>query len=306
MNRKIIEGFAVSALLIAVPLSIARAADMPLKAPPPPPAPIWSWTGFYLGGNVGYSSGRSSNLWNVFAPTGNLVIGGGCAPLGTSLCETGSDSNRLNGALGGLQAGYNWQTRNFLVGIESDIQISGQKGDNVLNFPAQSIPAIVGDFFPPVTAAYSEKLPWLGTLRGRIGLTADRWLIYGTGGLAYGEVKIAGSAASTGIANFAGCSSTGVCPLAGWSNSVTRTGWALGGGIEGAIGNNCSLKVEYLHVDLGTVTTSFATAATCLGTLASCNLLAAGTGTINSKIIDEVVRVGLNYRFGYDGPLSTK
>jgi outer membrane immunogenic protein len=99
-------------------------------------APVYTWTGFYVGGNAGYSWGTLSNNWNLFAQS---IVLAGCPPAGVAFCETGSDVTRLNGALGGLQAGYNWQTGNFLAGIETDLQLANQRGSNVLNFPAQAV-----------------------------------------------------------------------------------------------------------------------------------------------------------------------
>jgi outer membrane immunogenic protein len=95
-----------------------------------------------------------------------------------------------------------------------------------------------------------------------------------------------------------------ICPLGAFSNGVTRGGWTVGGGVEGAVGDNWSLKVEYLYVDLGTVTTTFATLPGCFGIPGGCIGIAAGSGTISSRITDNIVRVGLNYRFG--GPVVAR
>jgi outer membrane immunogenic protein len=302
MKLTILGGLTVSALLVAAPLNTASAADMALKAPPLAPAPVYSWTGFYVGANVGYSWGRSNNDWNFFAQ--NAVNGSlNCSPIFNgglnAFCATGSDSNKLNGAIGGLQTGYNWQIGSFLAGIETDFQMGDQTF--VTNFSTGP-----GNSLGTLSAAYTEKLRWLGTTRGRVGVTlTDRWLVYATGGLAYGEVQFDGSATSTG--NGPTCSPPlgGICPLAGWSNSITKAGWTIGGGLEGAIGNNLSLKVEYLHVDLGSVNTAFTTLPNIgggyggLGPTSAGIPAAAGSGTVGSRIIDEIVRVGLNYKFGY-------
>lgn len=289
----------------------AMAADMPVKAPvykAPPPVAVHSWTGFYVGGNVGYSWGRSSNDWNFFAP---MAAGGAptiCPPNGLAFCASSSDSNKLIGAIGGFQAGHNWQIKNFLAGVETDVQISGQKGSNFFTAP---VPTGVTSGGVPiigiVTANYSEKLQWLGTLRGRAGVTFDRWLVYGTGGLAYGEVKVEGAAATTGTPQGGG---TAICipngcpfqPFGNWSNTRTKAGWTAGAGIEGALANNWTVKLEYLYVDLGNVDTTFATLPGCYGNGipggASCTGIAAGIGTIHTRVTDNIVRVGLNYRFG--------
>jgi outer membrane immunogenic protein len=270
---------------------------------PPAAAPIFSWTGFYGGVNVGYSFGRAHDDFNAFVPEPGFP----CSPVlgGGALCPAGSDSSSMKGAIGGLQAGYNAQFGRYLAGIETDIQISGQKGSDSLGFAFPNPPIAT-----PVVLAVSEteSLKWLGTLRGRLGVTSDRWLVYGTGGLAYGEVKVNGSAAMTGVplaSNVGACFPAG-CPFqpfAAWTNSQTRVGWTAGLGVERVIGNDdrWSVKAEYLHVDLGRVSTNFATlpmrAASVDAISGQSVPIAAGSGTISTHVTDDIVRVGANYRF---------
>jgi outer membrane immunogenic protein len=303
MNCNNIRRLAASALLIVAPFSVANAADMALKAPPPAPvAAPYNWTGFYLGGNVGYGWGHSSNNWNFLAlgnsgkPLEDLV----CAPNGFALCVSGSNSNALDGVIGGFQFGYNWQMSNVLVGLETDFQLSGQKG--TAGFSAGWPQA--DNSVAPLTATNSEKLLWLGTLRGRVGLIASEWLIYTTGGLAYGRVTNNGSAALLGQSF--GPSATpcpgvvggvgGVCPLGAWSNGTTKVGWTIGLGVERAIGGNWSWKAEYLFVDLGSINTAFSTVPGNYGSTSFIATLGPGTGTIGSRITDNIFRVGLNYQ----------
>jgi len=287
----VMKKLAIAITAIALIGTPAFAADMAIKSPPPS-APVFSWTGFYVGGNVGYGWGASSNAWNVYASNSGPVVppvSTSCPPVGFALCATGNDSNKLTGVLGGPQAGYNWQVGNFLGGIETDIQASAQIGNNLFNF--QSLPVGVGGFVGQIFTAHTEKLLWLSTLRGRAGFVFDRWLFYATGGLAYGGVEMAGSATVNNPM------ATGVVPFANWDNSVTRFGWTVGGGVEGAIAGNWSVKVEYLHVDLGAISTTFPTIAACIGIPMGCLPANAGTGTIASRIADDIVRVGLNYQF---------
>jgi outer membrane immunogenic protein len=309
--KKLLLG--VAALAAVALANSASAADLPVyKAPVAPVA--YSWTGVYVGANAGYSWGRSSNDWSAFALSTNPAFstcfstGGG----GNSFCANGSDTSKLNGAIGGLQAGYNWHTGSFLVGIEADIQASGQKGDQTF---VTGFSTGTANPLGTLTATYTEKLTWFGTARGRVGFVADRWLVYATGGLAYGEVTNSGSATATGLSTGANCvvagpqPSGGICPFSNWSSSSTRFGWSAGAGIEGAIGNGWSIKAEYLHVDLGSVVTSFATLPGIYGTggLQGAFLVAnAGNGTIRSRITDEIVRVGVNYKLGWAGPVSAR
>ncbi len=111
MKKLLIAGAALAAL-IGTP---ALAADLPLKTPLPP-APAWSWTGFYLGGNIGYSVGRD--------PTNQTVTEPGSSP--ASILIT-TDDLSPSGILGGGQIGYNWQMAPYwLIGIEADFQGADQ------------------------------------------------------------------------------------------------------------------------------------------------------------------------------------
>src|ERR1700687_1293070 len=145
----------------------AYAADMAVKASPPPP-PVFNWAGFYVGGNLGYSFGQSSNRWDIFAPAALGGIGTTCPPGGGAFCASGVDTSKLDGFIGGFQAGYNWRTASkYLFGLEADFQFSGQKRDQVFT-AINATNAVFGGV--PVTgtvsAPYSEKLTWLSTVRG--------------------------------------------------------------------------------------------------------------------------------------------
>jgi outer membrane immunogenic protein len=297
----------IAAALVALLTAPARAADLPLKAPLLPPVVPYNWTGFYAGGNIGYSFGDANNIWTLFAAGANLAATSGvCRPAGSALCATGGDSNRLNGVVGGIEAGYNWQIVNYLLGVEADFQGSGQRGSGspALTFPLNGTPG------GTITTAYSESLAWFGTVRARAGyVIAGRWLLYGTGGLAYGGVTSSGSASSAGIAGVPAVVALGagacsvpvgaaICPVANWSDSAVHVGWALGAGAEGAIFGNWTWRVEYLHIDLGNANLGFGTLPGCFGTGVACGPVAAGTGNINSHITDDIVRAGFTYRFG--------
>jgi outer membrane immunogenic protein len=271
-------------------------------------APVYTWTGFYVGGNVGYGWGQSSNAWNVFAPSLSAGVGNFiCGPAGAAFCPGAGGSNTLSGGIGGLQAGYNWQAGNFLVGIDTDIELSGQRGSQF-----SSTGFVAASLGGTASAAYSERLSWLGMLRGRVGVTADRLLFYATGGLAYGHFTESGVATATGHDAFLNnvefpCPASGICPLANWNNGHTKAGWTAGGGIEWSAGGNWSMKIEYLYIDWDTFNTTFSTFTGCFGNAVQCNVTAPGVGTISSRITDNIVRVGLNYKFGnYYAPVVTQ
>jgi outer membrane immunogenic protein len=209
------------ALLTSVALvGTASAADLPVKAPRAPiVAPVYNWTGFYIGLNAGYSWGHQDNDI-VNAATGVTAF---------------LNSNHLNGFIGGSQIGYNWQINQWVFGIEADFQGSGQDADGSFLI----VPVGVFAAAPPTTAiSYSDKLQWFGTVRGRIGYAFDRWLPYLTGGWAFGHGEISGT---TTI----GAATTS------FSASQDYSGWTVGGGVEWAFQDHWSVKAEYLYIDFG-------------------------------------------------------
>jgi outer membrane immunogenic protein len=184
-------------------------------------APVYDWTGLYLGGNVGYSVGHDrTNLGQTAVPF----------PLMPELF-TFSPA----GWLGGGQLGFNWQpTRNLVVGGEADLQGTTQHDSVCLlscETPFQSVSA-------------QQKLPWFATFRGRAGYASGPVLFYLTGGLAVGEVR-------TDVQATNGSATTSA------SFDQTRAGWVFGGGIEAALAGNWSAKAEYLYMDLGRVSQTF-------------------------------------------------
>jgi outer membrane immunogenic protein len=198
-----------AALLASVAVGAASAADLPHPSYYTATAPLsaYSWTGLYLGGNLGYAWGT-----------------------------TGNNPTRPSGGAGGAQAGYNWQTGQFVIGGEADIELSG-----------------ANDTFAP----WKFSNPWFGTLRGRAGYAISNVLIYGTGGVAFGELQ----AQTINLQ----------------SESHTNVGWTAGAGVEAGLGANWSAKVEYLFVDLASNTFAL-------------------TGTSNA-LSASVLRAGVNYHF---------
>jgi outer membrane immunogenic protein len=216
----------------------------------------------------------------------------------------------MNGPIGGVQAGYNWQNGNYLLGVEADFQGSGQSGtrDFAISFNNGTG---VGGTQGTAATSITERMPWLGTVRGRVGYVANQWLVYATGGLAYGRIEVDSSASAgafllplppvgIGTPTCNGPATTGTCPVWGFSGSgVTKIGWTVGGGAELALGGNWTAKFEYLFVDLGSFDTTFTGLAGCFAAVGAtlCGPVAAGIGTIHSTITDNIARVGLNYQF---------
>jgi outer membrane immunogenic protein len=219
----------------------------------------------------------------------------------------------MDGIIGGGQIGYNWQRDKWVFGLEADIQGSGQKGSGsaicaggtaaILNsacslgHAGDTIPFNVPAF--PVTDTLSEKLDWFGTVRGRVGPTiTPTFLAYLTGGLAYGNVSATNTVSGINIIGPQGTNGSTNVPVVGtFSNSALKVGWTVGVGLEGAIGGNWTAKIEYLYMDLGNISGSFVTPV-----IAPSGAFV--TSSYSSHITDNILRVGVNYRWG--GPVVAR
>ena len=207
-----------------------------------------TWTGVYIGVNAGGGFGLGQSDFSI----------AGIPAFATA-------KNDIAGGIGGVQIGYNWQTGLTVFGVETDFQGSSVRGS--LGTPC--LPLICG--MPP-TATYTQRLPWFGTVRGRVGVASNAWLIYVTGGYAYARLDTEASAV-------AGPASASI------SLNETRNGWTAGGGIEVALlVAGWSAKLEYLYLDFGR---------------SSSTLTFAGLPSVtdDARFTMNVVRAGLNYRF---------
>jgi outer membrane immunogenic protein len=224
VKKLLLAGIAVATIL-SVP---AFAADMPVKAPM---APAFSWTGCYLGGNIGGGWARSDN---------------GDATIGSSF-----GTNKPDGVVGGGQIGCDYQIGALVFGIRGLLDASDVKGSNI----------------DPNNAAITtdQRFPWFYSATGRIGFTPQpAALIYLTGGSAWTRNEY-----STNVGSSA-------------TSDATRQGWLVGGGAEYVFAPQWSVFGEYNHIDFGTKTT------TTVGDVFS----------YQSKITENVVLFGVNYRFG--------
>lgn len=255
----------------------AVAADLPSRlAPPvyaPPPLPTFTWTGAYFGINAGYAFDHEGR----FRTTETDIAG-----LGTTSQRVSSD-----GFTGGGQIGYNYQFGGFngfggpgsgiVFGIEADAAYTDVSRSATIAYPVGFFP---GSLFG-TTTTYRSSLDYLGTVRGRLGYSFGQFLVYGTGGFAYGNVddRITVNDGTIGFGR----------------RDRMETGLAYGGGIEYALPTSSflnffkssavTIKAEYLHYDLGRSTIAFATPA---GT----------TGVTRVSNEGDLARVGLNYKFG--------
>lgn len=215
--------------------------------------PVRNWSGFYLGGNGGSAYARNP---------ASYTVGAAPAPFSNEDFKIAPE-----GFFGGVQAGYNFQTGNWVFGVEADFQGSAQKDDR---------PCVLA-CGPAVAALIEQKMPWFGTVRGRLGYTVGSTLFYGTGGFAYGKVE-------TAIDSLAGATLT--------STKFSRTtgGWTAGAGIERPLqffnwfGPNWTTKTEYLYIDLGRSSDGYQVAP---------NVPA----TFTTKVQEHIFRTGISYNF---------
>ena len=231
MRRSTVVWSSVASVLCLSLCSPGFAADLPrpaYKAPPfLSPTPVFSWTGFYVGAHGGYG-------WSRFSGDG--------------------DSRTAKGWLAGVQAGYNYQIGQFVLGIEGEYSFANVKLDE-----------------PLFAGTLTLKNDYFATAAARIGYAFDRSLLYAKVGGAWTRDKWDANDGAGGTA----------------TATSNRTGWLLGAGFEYAVWENLSVKLEYNYIKFGTANPSFAT---------SGGLTVSGSGDV--KLDTQLVKLGVNYRFG--------
>jgi outer membrane immunogenic protein len=301
-------GITVAALTLAA-TQAAMAADIgarPYGAPAPAyrTAPammaIYNWSGFYAGGNIGYSWGKAKTDVTTPGFTVDAATAGASVPVvipGSAF----SESLKPNGVIGGGQIGWNSQVSNWVLGLEADWQASGQKDNRGRSDAfAFTVTSTTPDFAVAGTSDTSleARLKWFGTVRGRLGYAWDSVLVYGTGGLAYGKFNVSGvntvAGTATCVVTAVVCTAPVVTPFSqttSLNSSKSKAGWTLGAGIEGAAFlPNWTWKAEYLYLDFGKLDHSFATAAVA-------PITTSGLITTSTRATDHILRFGVNYRF---------
>src|SRR6266850_3965893 len=288
----------LTAAFVALGLASAFAADLPSRTyakAPATAAPAYNWSGWYGGLNAGWVGGSGS------VSNDASIVSTSSAPENAEAMASGATNtaDKSSGFIGGGQFGYNYQFSHlFVAGFEADIQgLSGahKRSSSVIPLlDGQSEGE--GNIASVVTNSTTTRdLSYLGTLRARIGVLAvPSFLLYATGGLAYGGVK-----SDTTIAQ--SVTNTDRPPpstLTSGSFSGTRVGYVVGGGGEWMLSANWSAKLEYLHYDLGSAT--YATGGLANNTDQT-SLKGDGTAAVatSSKVRfnDNIVRVGVNYHF---------
>jgi outer membrane immunogenic protein len=295
--KKFLLGIAFGAL--ALP---AAAADMPVKAPP---VAIDIWTGGYVGANVGYSWGRDT-VDSVGSPGNCSYTGAGCtaapvnyfSPLMAQVLTFQTSIDR-SGVIYGGQAGHNWLVHNIawnwdgVLGVEVDFQGVSDSHSTTLTSAVGLPPPATPGFAFSQTATLSERIDSFGTVRGRAGvLWGPNTLIYGTGGVAFANVRATSSFGQNLVGPPVPAGFT--FPYFG-SGTVNTELWGpvIGGGVEWKWTANWSIKAEYLYADFGTLTVN----AGALQFPVPGGFGGSATAQTTSHLHENIARVGVNYRF---------
>lgn len=264
--RNCLAGGVVLAAAVVLAGAPALAADVVVKAPSTVPASVFSWTGFYVGGNFGYHWDTNNDPASILSTT---YYGATNAALVNSNLPSQLDPK---GLVGGAQIGYNYQISSVVIGVEADADfLNGSQSRSVTSLYHGAAPPFV------FTLSDAAKENWLSTVRARAGLSLENTLLYLTGGVAFSHVS-----STHGFVDFA-------TPYTAVNAASDRVGWVFGGGIENAISNNWTWRLEYLFADFGTKTV----------TLAQVGAAAPGSSIFSypDRLTESVVRAGLNYKF---------
>jgi outer membrane immunogenic protein len=256
----------------------ALAADRPSRAPPVylPPEPVFTWTGIYLGGQIGYAWTESNSY----------IESVGHSVLGDAFYDSYYPQTNAHGVIGGGHLGYNLQINQWVLGLEGDLD--GSSLGKTTNFSPYS--NYYQDHIPTIV---QSDLGVQSSIRGRVGIAFDHVLLYGTSGVAFGRSD------SWIATDYPGCVRTfthnclfGVGPFFGHDSfSQTRVGWTAGAGIEYAIARNWSVRTEYRLTQFGNTT----------GYLANTYPAAYPGEAVNAgwrhDLSENRVQVGFSYKF---------
>ncbi|WP_026606007.1 outer membrane protein [Methylocapsa acidiphila] len=242
----------------------AAAADLPSRAPIVAPPPPFTWTGIYIGAQIGYVWANDPSRLNF---PGAYASDFGIDSAEFIYPQAFSFSSNPGGVIGGAHIGYNQQFGMWVLGLEGDVDGS-----------SLSRTYSVGGY--PFWASATERQTIQGSIRGRVGVAFDRVLLYGTGGVAFADFENDHSANVFG-SPYAASISTG------------RTGWTVGGGLEYAVTNNWSVRAEYRYSDFGHYTL--------YPNFANIPVYSAGT-SVTHHPTENRVQVGFSYKFDPPAP----
>ncbi len=209
-----------AAVLLSTPTLAADLAPMPAEPVAPAYLPF-TWTGGYVGVQAGYGWGDESDNQSIAFPDPDPLPG---------------DEFDMDGFLGGVHAGFNWQMGALVLGVEGDVEFSTYEGDTDFDYVTVPDEGFAGTL--------SMESDWQASLRLRAGFAIDRLLIYGTGGVAFADAE----QSSTGREYDDGGP---VGPTFSDSDDQTLIGWTAGIGLEYAFTDNFTARVEGRYADFG-------------------------------------------------------
>ena len=248
-------GLAAVAAMIGTPV---LAADMAVKAPPPLPPPVYSWTGFYGGAEIGGGwASQQTTIVTQSSATPAFPVGAVLNPI------------NMSGVLGGLYGGYNYQVNQVVFGIDGDYTWANLKGtgSDISPIPGN------GD-----VSNHWDRMNWVATVTGRLGYAWSNWLFFAKGGWAW-----------AGFDGFTTTNSPAGALLNSSTTSSTRNGWTVGGGGEWGFAAHWSAKLEYDYVGFNTSTTAITETSAATGAVTF--PIRSTTSHLN------MVKAGVAYRF---------
>jgi outer membrane immunogenic protein len=292
--KKVTRGIIAIGALIGTPV---LAADLPVKAPvyKAAVAPVWSWTGFYVGGDVGAKG--MDDQWTATS----LFDSGGPVPGALALPIDASSPRNYNitGARAGGYVGYNWQfDPKWVAGVEADMAWAYARSTQG-GFPGCSSPAgcvsgatVVPNGLPFGGDTTRVTMNWDASIRGRLGyLIASDTLIYGTGGVAFQNVQAFGQCVSPFLSSLLCFTLTGAAtPSPGITQSATLVGPTIGAGVEQHLWGNWLLRAEYRYANFGSWSTLFAFPSPAPG-------VGNNTYRFSNAINTNIAEAGLAYKF---------
>src|SRR5258708_25215690 len=293
MKSALFGTVSLAALTVAGIASAADVAPLVYKAPVPTPAPAYSWTGLYVGGHVG--GAWSSNDW--FFPN-DPINSVAQQPMGTPFqgsfpntpaglidarlngyqgptvgpFNVSSGSNSASGWLAGAQIGYNYQIKNWVLGVEGEASWTSLKGSNK---------------DPSYANINQSQTDFVGILGGRIGYAWDRVLLYGKAGGAWANDKYSVFSGKTfTVGNGSPAPVTVTSGTLVDAATVNRFGYMLGAGVEYALTPHWSVKAEYEYLDFGRQRTTLTPTTT---------IVSPFDEDIRQRI--QIAQIGVNYKF---------
>lgn len=248
------------------PVPVAPAPAAPPETVEPLSPPLFErprWTGFYIGGHIGGGDQKAQTRIDGYGPRDSVATSIRAGNVASELSPSGQQATY------GGQIGFNYQIGSFVLGAETDfaaMHLGGRERSTVNPFGVQ------------VTTEARNELFTIGTVRARAGVAFGDFLVFATGGYAYGHVGQSGSITPVPTNN----------PTYVGTNPQMASGWALGGGVEYAFTPRLSLKLDYLHYDLGSRSL----------TLSETNgFFTNEFATMRARTKGDVVRAGLNLGF---------